>query len=240
MIVTGHQPNYLPWLGYFEKIIRSDIFVVMDNVQYSTGSYLNRNKIRIPKGEMWLSVPVKYKDNEDMELRFIEINYDVKWAESHWKSICFNYKKTPFFEKYYDFFEGYFSTKWGNLVELNMAFINFVLKELDAKTSVVYASNYAEITGRKGDLVLSFCKAFSADLYYSGPSGKNYLNEEDFKSNNIDIYYHNYIHPTYKQRYSGFSPGMSILDLLMNHGPDCKGILLKNQPMIEGIYDLRA
>ncbi|MDY7989863.1 WbqC family protein [Paenibacillus polymyxa] len=233
MILSAHQPNYLPWLGLFEKIIRSDLFVVMDTVQYSERCFLNRNKIRTPDSWTWLSVPVIYTGKES-NLRQIKINYEVDWGMKHWKSITYNYKKSKCFKKYEDFLYHYFSFEWDNLVDLNMSFINFVLDELNINTKIEYSSNNPEIQGKKSDLILSMCKAYNTALYYSGANGINYLKIKDFDEANIPIYYQNYKFPYYAQCQKGFVPSMSILDLLLNHGEDSKEILLKSQYPIIG------
>lgn len=221
MIVSGHQPSYLPWLGFFEKIVRSDIFVFHDTAQFEKGGFLHRNKIKTSNGTLWLTVPVDLSDYQTTELRNIRIIDSEKWRRKHWKAIYYNYAKAPFFKEYQDFLFEYFSKPRQYLIELSMEFIYFVIKELNIKTRLEFVSQNPSIMGRKSDFVLSLCKAFDARVYYSGIHGKDYLNEEDFQRAGIKIVYQSFQYPEYPQMFNkqSFVPNLSILDCLLNCGP---------------------
>ncbi|MCK4820225.1 WbqC family protein, partial [bacterium] len=123
MIVGIHQPNYLPWLGYFYKIARSDIFVFLDNAQYSKNSFINRNKIKTPQGAAWLTVDVLTKGRFRQLINEVEINNDTFWSNTQEKTISQNYSKALYFEKYKNFFEDVYHRRWQKLVDLNEALI---------------------------------------------------------------------------------------------------------------------
>ena len=100
MILSGHAPSYLPWLGQFEKIARSDVYVLHDTAQYEKKGFMNRNRIKTPQGAMWLTVPVDLDGYLDKELRRIEVKDHLGWRRRHWQSICYNYARAPYFECY--------------------------------------------------------------------------------------------------------------------------------------------
>jgi len=217
MILTAHQPVYLPWLGLFHKIALSDGFCYFDDVQYLKGDWNNRNKIKTQNGEIWLTVPVLSKGYREKAIREIEINNSLDWRNKHWKSIYLNYKKTSFFSRYADFFEDLYKKEWHYLTELNEYMLKWFLKELGIKVKY-YKASELNFQGYKSGLVLDMCKKLGADLYIFGALGKDYAKEEDFTKEGINIYFQDYKHPIYSQLWGEFLPCMSIIDLLFNCG----------------------
>lgn len=226
MILTAHQPAYLPWLGLFHKIIISDIYVYLDNVQFEKNSFTNRNKVRTVNGPVWLTVPVLLKNHMNKTIKEIEINNSVNWRKKHWRSIYFAYKKTPYFTKYSDFFEDVYKKEWHYLVDLNEYMLKWFLRELGTKVNY-YKASELNFEGYKSELVLDMCKKLGADLYIFGALGKNYAKEEEFAQEGIRIYFQDYTHPVYRQIGQDFIPYMSIIDLLFNCGPDSYEILMR-------------
>ena len=119
MILTAHQPVYLPWLGLFHKIALSDLFVWFDDVQYQTKDWNNRNKIKTANGPIWLTVPVLSKNHFDTKVGKIKINNNLPWAKKHLKSIKFAYSKSKYFNNYFDFFVETYNKDWEFLSNLN-------------------------------------------------------------------------------------------------------------------------
>jgi hypothetical protein len=226
LIVSINQPAYLPWLGYFERIARSDLHVVLDHVQFEKNSFVNRNKIKTTQGPTWLTVPVltkgKFGSNPITEL---QIDGRSGWNKKHWKTISMNYSKTLFFERYRGFFEPMFEQDWVKLVDLNMHFIRFALQELNIHTPIVFSSRL-EPQCSKSALVLELCRKSGASVYLSGMLGKDYLDEPSFREAGIRVEYQDYRHPEYTQLYGAFQPFLSVLDLLMNHGPGAYEIMM--------------
>ncbi len=221
-IVAINQPGYLPWMGFFKRIMYSDIFVFLDDVQYLKKDWQNRNKIRTSQGWIWLSVPVKKNDLEN--LNKVDIDYSENWISTHKKSIRYNYSKSKFFDDHWPFFEQLFEKKFTRLIDLNMEIINYVLQTLDIKTKTIFASEL-EVTGKKSDLNLSICKTLNADVYLSGTLGQDYIKIDDFKNNDIDVKFADYRHPVYPQYFDPFIPNMAIIDLLFNCGKESRKIL---------------
>ena len=220
--VSIHQPGYLPWLGFFKKIMYSDVFVFLDNVKFVKRQWHNRNQIRTSDGTTLLTVPIIAHSGEN--INEVKISYDETWNTNHKKKLFYNYNKTPYFEDYWNFFEELYSKKFETLLELNLEIINFFLKELQIKTKIIFSSELG-ITEKKSDLNLSICKALDAEIYLSGIQGTNYLHEDDFKKNGIKVEFQNFQHPEYNQYYKPFIPNMASVDLLFNEGKKSTQIL---------------
>ena len=227
MIISAHQPEYLPYLGFFYKMAKADEFILADHLQFSKKDFLNRNRIRTnanPQGWAWLTVPVITNKKGYQKINEIEIDNSTLWAKKHWQLIYFNYKKTPFFDKYSDFFEKFYSKKWQRLVDINETIIYYLQKELGITTTIVKSSDY-NFKNKKTDLIIELCKKFGADTYLSGLGGKNYMDLELFKKNNLNYVFSDFTHPIYYQRFEPFVKNLSAIDLLFNYGPKSFEIL---------------
>ncbi len=227
MILTAHQPVYLPWLGLFHKIALAETFVYFDQVQYLPKDWMNRNKIRTKSGSIWLTVPVLRKGYRDLKTSEIEINNSIDWQKKHLRSISLNYKKSPYFENYIPFFEDVYSRKWKFLGELNEYMLKWFLDELGIKVNFLNANDF-KFQGEKSSLILNMCKELNASTYIFGMLGKDYADVQEFEKNNIGLIFQNYNHPKYSQLYREFISHMSVIDLLFNHGPKSLEIILSN------------
>lgn len=215
MTLSAHQPAYLPWLGYFDKLIRSDIFVYLDSVQYERNSFINRNRIKTSRGEIWLTVPVKMKGHLKKTIAEMEIDNRQNWKTKHLNSIYLNYKKAPYFEKSYESLKGLYMKEFGLLSDLCYEHLLFWFEFLGIKKDVRKSSSLP-VKDKKGDLVIGLCRYFKADHYISGALGKDYLDRESFGRLGIGIEFQDYRHPVYPQLWGDFLPYMSILDFCMN------------------------
>lgn len=235
MIISGHQPCYLPWLGYFHKYSLCDKFVYMDTVQYLENDWNNRNKIKTPQGSYWLTVPIDRKKTKGKKLNEIIIHgyEDPKakgfWQNAHWKTILSNYKKSTCFYLYEDeLYEMYQAIIWERLADLCWYQFLFFLKCLGLEGVEIIRMSEMKFEGEKDKLVLDHCLKLNGDAVVFGMHGKDYVDASLFKNEKINLYFQNYIHPTYKQRFNCFESNLSILDLLLNHGADSKNIMLDN------------
>jgi hypothetical protein len=219
MILTAHQPVYLPWLGLFHKIALSDAFCYFDDVQYLKKDWNNRNKIKTSHGEIWLTVPVLTKGHRKKKIREIEINNSINWQRKHWKSIYLGYKKAPFFSKYSDFFEDVYKKEWLYLTDLNEYMLKYLLKELGISIKY-YKASKLNFEGYKSALVLDMCKRLGANLYIFGALGRDYVDVDIFNRNGVNVYFQDYRHPTYSQLGGDFISHLSIIDLLFNIGKE--------------------
>ena len=233
MILTAHQPVYLPWLGLFHKIALADMFCVFDIAQYQTKDYNNRNKIKTNAGPIWLSVPVESKDHFQKKICDIRI-VNNGWNRKHLKSIQLAYQKAPYYKDYIGPLEQILQTKFDYLTDLNTAILRCFLDALGIAVPIVKASDY-DFTGYKSDLVLDMCIKLKADHYIFGAQGKNYARVETFDERNVGLTFQDYVHPTYGQLHGAFEPYMSLVDLLFNEGPASRAILMSGN--LETIYN---
>jgi hypothetical protein len=227
MIISIHQPNYIPWIGFFHKLLLSDTYVVFDDVQFPRGKdYANRNQIKTNNGKMWLTASVLGK-GDLKPWNQIKINNNG-WKEKHLKNIESFYKKTPYFKSYFLFMKRIYETNHTLLMDFNLDLIIFFLGCLDKVPNIILSSEIkTPLTGL--DKIMYILKNQQATEYISGDGegSKRYINEQLFKDNNIKLTWQNYKHPVYKQQFGEFIPYMSILDLLFNEGPNSKNIILK-------------
>ena len=225
MILTAHQPVYLPWLGLFHKIALADAFVSFNQVQYQPKDWNNRNRIKSATGPTWLSVPVLRKGYLNRSYSDIEINNDVPWRRKHWESLRTTYAKAPHFRRYADYFEDVYRRDWRTLVALNESMLGWFLGVLEIDVPVTSAADHA-LAGEKSDLVLDMCAKLGADRYVFGAQGRDYADVAAFEAAGVEVMFQDYRHPSYAQLHGPFVPNLSIVDLLFNCGDDSLEILL--------------
>ena len=228
MILTAHQPVYLPWLGLFHKIWLSNTFVYLNTSQFIIGDWMNRNKIKTHSGSEWLTVPIIKKGFLKKKSYEIKIDDSRNWRKKHFKSICLNYKNTNYFKTYIDIFEEIYLKKWEYISDLNEYMLKIFLKELNINVNFIKASDN-EYVGKGSNLILDMCKKLKAKTFIFGSQGKNYVVENDFRKKNIQIFFQDYEHPQYNQLHGKFISNLSIIDLLFNIGPKSLETLIKNQ-----------
>lgn len=227
MIVGIHQPNYLPWLGFFHKMAQCDVFVLFDDVQLVRGkSFMVRNRVKTASGVQWLTVPIQGKG----ELRLIKdalIVQDGKWQKKHWKTIQLSYKKAPYFDRYEAKLSQIYHASWEKLSEINIALIKLI-KELMGISTTLVLSSEMNVEASGTEKILSIIKKLQGDKYITGEGegSMRYINEEDFKNSNIELIYQRFNHPIYHQLWGDFVPSLSIIDLLFNEGDKSLQILM--------------
>jgi len=228
MKISINQPAYLPWLGYFDRIEKSDLHVVLDHVQFEKNSMVNRNKINSVNNPILLTVPVYTKGKfGNLEINTVEIDHVSQWQKKHWKTILLSYSKAPFFCKYKDELELIYKKKYTKLNDLLKDQLTFFLNALRIKTPILFSSSL-DLKESKSDLILEICIKNNACHYISGPYGRDYIDLEKFYENNISVSFHDYNHPNYTQLSKVFNSNLSILDLIMNHGDNSLTILSNN------------
>lgn len=215
MIVSGHQPNYLPWLGFFDKILQCDVFIIEDDIQFEKQGFTNRNRIKTFQGVKWLTVPVEHCG------RLLPINEitiangaDLDWAKQHWLMLKYNYSRAPFWKKFCGFFKQTYDQQWTRLIDLNMYLIKGLMKFLNIHRPLVMASSLGA-SGRKSELVLSQCKALNATTFLSGVGGRSYLDIQRFKEEGINVVFQDFKYPVYPQLGEEFVPNLSVVDYLL-------------------------
>jgi hypothetical protein len=226
VIIGILQPGYLPWLGFFEQMHRSDVFVIYDDVQYDKHSWRNRNRIKTPKGAHWLTVPVLLKFDEHPRVNEIRIDNGGNWRKKHLFTIEQNYSKAPFFRKYSPLFEETYTRDWEYLIDLDMYFIMKIADCLGIEKTKIIRSSALGITGDRIGRLIAICRRFHTDTFYEGASGRNYIDEGRFLAEGIQVVFQDYRHPVYPQLYGEFIPYLSIIDLLFNLGEKSLSVLM--------------
>jgi hypothetical protein len=229
MIIGILQPGYLPWLGFFEQMHRSDVFVIYDDVQYDKEGWRNRNRIKTIHGIQWLTVPVHVHFEAHPLTKDIRIDNGVNWRKKHLASIRQNYSNAPFFKTYFNIFEHAYAKEWEYLVDIDIYFIEKLAECLGMSNKKIVRSSTLDVKGDRMGRLIHICKFFGADTFYEGASGKDYIDEKSFLSQGIWVEYQNYQHPTYNQIYGDFVPYLSVIDLLFNHGPESLKIITEKR-----------
>lgn len=226
MIVAIHQPEHMPWLGFFDKARRCETFVLLDDVQFRKNYFQNRNRIKSAAGELWLTVPVLTKGKHEQRINEVEINNEgsPRWKEKSFGGLAQNYGRARFWKEHEAFFRNVFEKTWDRLVDLNEAIIRYLLEALSIQVTIVRASSL-ECEGGRGEHLLNLCRKLQAGSYLSGISGRDYLDIEQFHQNGIDVLFQEFHHPIYKQLHGPFMPCLSVVDLLFNYGADSLSVI---------------
>lgn len=220
------QPTYLPWIGYFGLMKAVDLFILLDSAQFARRSWQQRNQIKTANGPIWLTVPVLSKGRRDQLITEVEIDRSRDFPQSHQKALELNYKKAPHFDACAPQLLSLLAADNRLLTDSTISVIAWLRDALGITTPIRRTSEF-EVTGAKAELLASICEQVGATEYISPPGSKDYLEETDaFARRGIPLRYFNFAHPEYPQRFGGFLPYMSVVDLLFNCGPE-------SLPMIE-------
>jgi hypothetical protein len=216
------QSNYIPWKGYFDVIHSVDELVLYDDVQFTKGDWRNRNRIKTQGGLKWLTVPVEVKGKYTQKIKDTRIS-DPRWARKHWETIRHSYSKALFFKDYRELFEElYLTCNEEFLSRVNFRFLEAINRVLDIKTTIRWSSEFKLPEGINERLI-SICREAGATKYISGPLAKEYLDESVFRQEGIEVEWMDYSnYPEYRQLFTPFEHGVTILDLLFNEGSSAK------------------
>ena len=227
MIVAIHQPHYLPWLRYFDKIARADAFVLLDDAQFTKNDWQNRTRVKGPAGPVTLTVPVRSRLGETIAKT--EIAVENPWRRKHAKTLMQYYGACPAFKEAGGPFTELLSREWAGLGELAEATVRLACRSLGIGTRIVRASEVGGEGTGTGRLV-AICRELGADAYLAGAySVEQYLDVEAFRREGVSLLVQDWKPPAYPQRYeqAGFAPDLSVVDLLFNCGADSLKILLR-------------
>ena len=223
MIIAVHQPQYLPWLGYFDKIDRADVFVLLDNVQFKKNEWQNRNRIKTAAGPQWLTVPVTYKFPQ--RINEVVINNRDRWQHKQRQAIISNYRKASYWDDFAPILEEIFTPVWESLAPLNIFVVKRLAEILGIATPLYVASELPAFPENPDERLIAITKHFGADTYLAGSGGRDYMDLDQYEQSGIKVLFQEYHHPVYEQLFGEFAPFMSVLDLLFNHGQDSLRIL---------------
>lgn len=217
MICAIHQPNFIPYLGFFNKFKKSDVFVLYDHVQYAKNDFHNRNRLKINGKGNWLTIPVNVHFGQKInEVKFANRDFINK----HLESIKQNYKKSEYFNEIFPDIERiYLDVESDNFSDFNIRLLKFLFNKFDKNKKVFLSSELGlDYTKRSTEALIDACQKVGADKYLSGSGAKNYINESLFLDNNIELIWQDFHHPIYKQLGNDFIENLSVLDALFNLG----------------------
>lgn len=215
------QSNYIPWKGYFDLINSVDEFILYDDMQYTRRDWRNRNMIKTPAGAQWLTIPVDVKGKYLQKIRETRIS-DPEWAQHHWTALKQNYARSPYLEEYGDEIEALYhrAAQETLLSRVNYIFIEAVCGFFGIKTRLSWSMEYQLVEGKTERLV-GLCRSAGASHYLSGPAARGYIDEALFEKEGIDLSYASYHgYPEYPQLWGAFDHFVTVLDLVLNAGPD--------------------
>ena len=223
MIVAVHQPQYLPWLGYFDKIRRADVFCYLNDVQYKKNEWQNRNRIKTAQGWQWLTVPVRYRFPE--KINEVHINSTSDWKKKHLQALITNYSRAPYFKKYISIFEDVYSKDWELISDLNIHLIELLRGALQLQETRTVISSDLKLSDDPTGRLIDICNHLGADTYLAGQGGTNYMDVERFENNGLKVIVQEFEHPVYPQLFDEFQSHLSIVDLVFNCGPESMNII---------------
>lgn len=208
------------------KIASCDVFVLLDDVQYTKNGWQNRNKIKGAQGPVLLTVPVR--DPTFKPINAVEIDSQAPWREKHWKSIIFNYSRAPYFGRYCEEIEQALRAPWDRLSDLNIHLVRALCRQLGLRTELTVSSSLG-VPGQGTEKVVGICRRVGATSYLTGAfAAGNHLDDHMFGDAGIDVVVQDWACPTYRQQFpaQGFIPELSIVDLIFNEGPESAHRLL--------------
>jgi hypothetical protein len=225
------QSNYIPWKGYFDLIRLADHFILYDDVQYTRRDWRNRNRIKTPEGLLWLTIPVQVKGRYEQLIKDTAIS-DPAWNRRHWKTIAHAYARARCFQAYRPWLEDlYLGCEERLLSRINYRFLRAVCDLLSIDTTLSWSMDYGLEGREKTERLISLCKRVGATEYISGPAARVYLDETLFAQEGIMVRWMDYSgYPVYTQLYPPFEHHVSIIDLILNEGPDAATYLARTAP----------
>ena len=220
-IIAIHQPNFFPWLGYFDKMARSDVFVFLDHVQFpkTGGVWSNRVKMLIAKEPRWVTAPIKRDFHGVASINKIEWDDGQPWRVKYLKTIAANYSRSPFYRETMEMLVPLVESPITNLSRFNIEAIKVLAKHVGVRHQHTVASSELQLQGTASDLLIEITQKVNGSAYMCGGGAAGYQQDEAFERAGIRLVYQGFEHPKYLQNGSTeFVAGLSIIDALMNIG----------------------
>ncbi|MCB0339171.1 MAG: WbqC family protein [Bdellovibrionales bacterium] len=221
------QSSYIPWKGYFDIIHDVDVFIFLDNVEFSKGSWRNRNKLKTPNGVKWISVPLQRKNLNHSNIDQVRVSKS-NWQREHFNLLQLSYKDALYFKQYEPMLRDfYLRTTWDSLSEMNQTFIRKIAAELNISTRFFNASEL-DPTGDREERLINLCQIVGATTYLSGPSAKDYITLDRWNAVGIDVQWKQYEYPEYPQLHPPFDHAVTVLDMLFMLGSDAPNYIWRD------------
>jgi hypothetical protein len=232
MLVAIHQPHYLPWLGYFDKMLKADVFCYLDTVQYKKNEWQNRNRIKTATGWQWLTVPVTYRYPQ--KIGEVGIDNRSDWARKHLQALGTNYRRAPFFETYFPAIEAILRRPWESIAALNLSMIDCLRKIMGIAEKPAVLASCITASADPTQRLIDICQHLGADSYLAGAGAASYMDIDKFRQTGIRVATQDFQHPVYPQLYEGFKDQLSIVDLIFNCGSESVEVIRRGRGKQEG------
>jgi len=224
--VCIHQPDFVPWLGFFHKLTIADVYIVLDDVQFIRRGWHHRDRIKTSSGAQWLTIPIRKKGNFHQLIRDTEIDNDTDWRRAHLATLRANYARAPHFDVYMPLFEGAYARPHRRLIDFNMELLHMLNDALGVDIEVRFSSEMGhDPASRQSDLLVELVRLANGKAYLTGQGSTEYLDQAAFNSANIDVQWQSFTHPVYPQLHGAFIPNLSAVDALMNVGPSSASLI---------------
>lgn len=214
-VVVIHQPDFMPYLGFFDRLVKSDIYVILDTVQF-VKRWTGRDKIKTRNGEQWITVETQ-KAPVDIQINQVLLVEDDKWRKKHLNVISYNYKKAPYYSEIMPCIEKLYQESCSKLSDFNIKSIRMLMDLFDIHIECIMASDIKPV-GRNNELNIDIMKKIGARRYLSGVGAKDYYVPELYEQAGIEVIWQEFEHPVYQQQFDGFIPYLSSIDMLFNCG----------------------
>lgn len=227
MRITAHQPLYLPWIGFFDKISDAEILVILDSVQFSRNDFIHRNKILINRSAHWLTIPI---ENSSSRIPIKDVRIEGNnWKRKHLESTRRSYVRAPHYGDMITILEGTLLKINSNfLLDYTLPVISNLMDYLGIETKIILLSDLG-IKSYKSALILDICNSLGADEYLAGSQGLNYLNLDAFECNQVKVVMQQYKHPIYKQNSDIFIENLSVIDLISEEGKNSLSVIQRGR-----------
>jgi hypothetical protein len=212
------QPTYLPWLPFFERMAASDVFVLLDDVEYSKNSFFNRNAIKARQGRQLLTAPVLYRGNSRAKIREIRVNEALHWRAKHLRTIEQAYARAPHWPAFRDRIVEIYQRPCDKLIDIALPLIDLMRGAFGIGTPM-YSSSEIAVAGERNEKLVGICRHFGATHFIVKPGTETYHPPDEFAPHGVGFAYLSYSSPVYPQLHEGFEPMLSALDYLLNCGP---------------------
>ncbi|MDD5759674.1 MAG: WbqC family protein [Desulfobulbaceae bacterium] len=218
------QPTYLPWIGYFEMIAASDVFIFLDDVQFSKKSWQQRNRVKGANGPFWLTIPVQQRNGSFQKIKEVMVDNSISWQKKHLKSIEISYVKSPYLSTYIDALRAVYEMKCTLLADFNITFILMLMAKLGIQTPTLCSSEMG-VSVDANEKIIELCRKVGADELYDAAGARVFIDDHLFEQAGIKVAYQDYVHPEYRQLHGDFVSHKSVIDLLLNEGANSLSII---------------
>lgn len=228
-VVVIHQPDFIPYLGFFDRLLKADIYVVFDNVQYvrSSRGWTSRDKIKTRNGEKWISVSTQ-KAPRDTAINQILLSEDERWRKDNLNLIMENYKKSSYYDEIMPYIEQLYQFRAERMMDFNLESIKLLMRLFNIEIEIVMASDLNP-EGKSNELIIDIMKRLGCRKYLSGVGARDYYKAELYEDAGIEVIWQDFKHPIYPQQFGEFIPYLSSIDLLFNCGIEKSRKILRGE-----------